>query len=206
MSTRLELYLDHVCPYSYMAFTAACRVSESLGLALELSFLPISAPAQGSSAADLAMHAALASADWPAIESLAGRDFGLRLQKPAPETRGIAAACLALQVRQASPALEVVLHPRLFAARFAEGKDLSDPGQLAVLAKEIGFSQAVTTRSLLDQLPALDAQSERAAAQGVTMVPTLVIGGSHLVLGAEPEPVLRATVEQLQQLTIGSIA
>lgn len=214
MSARLELYLDHVCPYSYMAFCSASRVSEALGLALELCFLPISAPSQGSSAADSAMHTALADADWPAIESLAAADFGLRLRKPAPETRGLAAACLALQIRQSAPELESALHPRLFAARFADGLDLADPVQLGKIAREIGYSQAVTTRSLLDQLPALNLQANRASTKGVTMVPTLLIGGSHLLQGAEPEPVLRASVEQLQLLaaqesngvTLGSIA
>jgi len=205
----LELYLDHACPWSYMAFSATREVAEQKGLLARWRLLPI-AGTVGLSRADSAMHAQRFAAAWPMALTTARNDFGLSLRRPGAGANGVPAAELVGWLRQEMPARESDLHAALFEAQFVLGHDIADPALLRQLAgrllgrevpPEIASGKASSTPdSLLE-----DRRAARAA--GVTAVPTIVLAGSHLVLGAEPAPVLAQAIEQLTLLSqLGPIA
>lgn len=79
----------------------------------------------------------------------------------------------------------------LFAAYFAEGRDIGDPGELAALADEQGLPGA-EIESYLRGAGGLEAMREadvQARARGVNAVPCYVMGDSYALSGAQPPEV-----------------
>jgi len=76
----------------------------------------------------------------------------------------------------------------LFAAYFQEGRDIGDRDTLADIADSAGLDAAVIRRLLAsdadrDEIAARDAHARE---RGVTGVPTHIVGGQHVVPGAQP--------------------
>jgi len=76
----------------------------------------------------------------------------------------------------------------LFRRYFEAGEDISDAGVLEAAAEEAGMDGAVVARLLEGDADRAEVSSEVEAfrAMGVTGVPTFVIGGRHVVSGAQP--------------------
>ncbi len=74
----------------------------------------------------------------------------------------------------------------LFIANFEEGKDISDPAQLADVAETIGMDRAATERLLASdaEIAETKAADEKAREMGVSGVPTFLIDGQYVVTGA----------------------
>lgn len=86
----------------------------------------------------------------------------------------------------------------LFAAYFADGRDIGDVEVLADLATSVGLDRAVVVELLAGDADreAVQALADHARAIGVTGVPTMVIDSKLAVVGAQPVEALREAVTQ----------
>ena len=76
----------------------------------------------------------------------------------------------------------------LFRAYWEEGRDIGDPATLSAIAADAGLDPAMIARLLASDADR-DEISDRAAGarrQGVTGVPTFIVGRRHAVQGAQP--------------------
>ncbi len=76
----------------------------------------------------------------------------------------------------------------LFAAYFAEGRDIGAASVLVAIADGVGMDAAVVERLLAGDADADDirARDAHARSRGVTGVPTFIVAGTHAVAGAQP--------------------
>jgi predicted DsbA family dithiol-disulfide isomerase len=95
---------------------------------------------------------------------------------------------LALAEREQGVAVQRALVRRLFAAHFAEGRDVGDPGVLVDLAAGVGMDPEPVRAYLESDAGTREVRAEIAAAQrlGVTAVPTYVFDDKYVVEGAQP--------------------
>jgi predicted DsbA family dithiol-disulfide isomerase len=86
----------------------------------------------------------------------------------------------------------VPLVERLFAANFQRGEHLGDMATLVRIAGECGYDTAAVAAFLASD--ELEAEVLREAAEvvrmGINMVPTFIIGGSQVIVGAEDPAIL----------------
>ena len=201
----IELYLDHACPWSYMAFTALRELCLELGLAPAWRLLPIGG-SPDAAPAEARMHAARLAADWPEIAASAMADFGLRLRQPAWPGDGRLAAAALDRLRRTAPDRELDAHAAVFAARFESDLDIADPGCLSALLEPFadGIADGIADLDRAAVRAALAEDAERALRSGVRVVPTLVLDRRHLLLGAEPTEVLRLALAQLSPAIVSA--
>lgn len=87
----------------------------------------------------------------------------------------------------------------LFAANFAQGRDIGDPAVLADIAGAIGMDAAAVAR-LLGGDADRDLIREREAhsrARGVGAVPTFIVADRHVVQGAQPAELWERVIDEL---------
>lgn len=182
------VFSDFACPFSYVTEAALRRMqaageAEATHLAWEL--YPAPAPLPPADAGD-----------WlDALRPLAD-EMGIELRVPAPvRTRKAHEAAAFAAAKGLGPAMREAL----FAAHFAEGRDIGRIDVLVELGTAIGLD-ASELKVVLD----VDAFAARVAAEqdaarraGVQGVPTLVIGTgdeARWLVGARPFAELRAAV------------
>lgn len=184
----VTVFSDFACPFSYVA-EAALRRMEAAGeiVVTHLAWELYPAPAPLPVADD---------GEWmDALRPLAD-ELGLALRVPAPvRTRKAHEAAAFAAAKGLGPAMREAL----FAAHFAEGRDI---GRIDVLV-EIGAGVGLDASELKVVLD-VDALSARIAAEqdagrqaGVEGVPTLVVGTgdeARWLVGARPFAELRAAV------------
>jgi predicted DsbA family dithiol-disulfide isomerase len=91
------------------------------------------------------------------------------------------------------------LHPRLFAAYWAEGRDISDREVLVELGAGVGLAGDTVTEVLDDEryLERVQAQTNAAVQAGVGGVPAWVVDRRRLIPGAQPHEVFERALEQM---------
>ena len=79
----------------------------------------------------------------------------------------------------------------LMRAHFEQGRDIGDAPTLAEIAAEAGMDAAVVRRLIGSQADCetVAAMGNEARMMGITGVPSVVIGGAHVVVGAQPADV-----------------
>ncbi len=94
----------------------------------------------------------------------------------------------------------------LFAAHFADGRDLGDPAVLGAVAGSCGLD-AAEARAMLEgeaELDGVHADNLRAHRLGINGVPCFVVAGSHAIAGAqEPEVIERLLDVAAVEMTLG---
>jgi predicted DsbA family dithiol-disulfide isomerase len=87
----------------------------------------------------------------------------------------------------------------LFRAYFQEGADISEAGVLRGAAEGAGLDGAVIARLLAGDADrdAVRAEAEAAARMGVTGVPTFVLGGRYVLVGAQPTELWTQVIDEL---------
>jgi predicted DsbA family dithiol-disulfide isomerase len=90
---------------------------------------------------------------------------------------------------------------RLFQAQFQRGEHVGDPDVLVTIAAECGYDARQTADYLASDLDAdIVRQSESAVrALGVNMVPTFILPGKQVVVGAEDPSILAEAIRQAMQ-------
>jgi len=128
-----------------------------------------------------------------------GRPYGVdfAFEKIALRANTLLAHRLVSWAQQHGPADALV--ERLFAAQFQRGEAIGDPALLARLAGECGYA---TDAWLAWSAGSGDIAPLRADAQGlrqlgITQVPTFIVDGKHVLVGAEDPSVLVAAMREV---------
>ncbi len=97
------------------------------------------------------------------------------------------------------------LHPRLFDAYWARGRDIGDERVLAEEGAAVGLDEAEIIEALRDEryLDRIEAETRAAFEVGVSGVPAWVIDQRLLVPGAQPHDVFERVLERLGHLPAG---
>jgi predicted DsbA family dithiol-disulfide isomerase len=87
---------------------------------------------------------------------------------------------------------------RLFVAQFQRGERIGDPALLVKAAVECGYpgdevEHYLASSKDLDEVRAME---RKFRAMGVSMVPTFIVDGRHVVVGAEDPAILAAAIRQ----------
>ena len=96
------------------------------------------------------------------------------------------------------------LHPRLFDAYWARGRDIGDERVLAQEGAAVGLDEAEIIEALRDEryLDRIEAETRGAFEVGVSGVPAWVIDQRLLVPGAQPHDVFERVLERLGHLPL----
>lgn len=196
---KIEVYSDIVCPWCYIGEK---RLAQALAGRPELEVERVWRPFQlrpemppagepwaafaaakfGGAARAAAMFAQVAAAGAPD-----GATFRFDRVASAPNT--VDAHRLVLRARDIGR--EWAMADALYAAYFAEGRNLNDRDTLLALAVSAGLDADGTRRYLDSDEGAADVwESQQTAAEyGITSVPTYVVDGQYAVVGAQPAAV-----------------
>jgi predicted DsbA family dithiol-disulfide isomerase len=87
---------------------------------------------------------------------------------------------------------------RLFAANFQRGEYVGDPAVLTAIAAECGYDAHAVADYLASDRDADLVRQEEAAirARGITMVPTFILPGGQIIVGAEDPAILAEGIRQ----------
>jgi predicted DsbA family dithiol-disulfide isomerase len=185
------VFSDFACPFSYVTEAALRRMEaagevESTYLAYELYPAPAPLPAE--------------TGGWmDALRPLAD-ELGIALRvPPAPaRTRKAHEAAAFAQARGAGPAMR----DSIFAAYFAEGRDIARIDVLVELGAPLGLDRT-ELKVVLDvdsMAPRIQAEQDAARGAGVEGTPTVVAGTgdeARWLVGARPYAELRAAVLEI---------
>lgn len=97
------------------------------------------------------------------------------------------------------------LHPRLFDAYWARGRDIGDELVLAEEGAAVGLDEAEIIEAVRDEryLDRIEAETRAAFEVGVSGVPAWVIDQRLLIPGAQPHDVFERVLERLGHLPAG---
>lgn len=204
-SLKVEVWSDLLCPFCYIGKRrlegALARFAHAAEVEVEWRAFELDPRAPASypgTVNDLlvrkyGMSPARAQATHDDVTALAakdGLDYRFDRAKPGNTVDGHRVVQMAKAVGKGD-----AMEERLMRAYFTEGVSLADRGELARLAGEVGLD-AATVKAQLDEDTALDevrADEREAAELGIRGVPAFVIGGTHLVSGAQSvETIVRA--------------
>jgi predicted DsbA family dithiol-disulfide isomerase len=128
----------------------------------------------------------------------AGRPWGIDYAFEKIEVRAntLLAHRLIHWAQQRGDAAQIV--ERLFVAQFQRGERIGDPALLVQVAVECGYPGAEVALYLasgqdVDEVRAMERQFR---AMGISMVPTFIVNGRHVVVGAEDPAILAAAIRQ----------
>jgi predicted DsbA family dithiol-disulfide isomerase len=200
---QLDVYSDVICPWCYVGkqhMQAALRVLEADGLHFQVRWRPFQLNPdmpEGGVPREEYRRAKFGSLDrsrqLDAQVAEAGRAAGLEirhdLMQRTPNT--LDAHRLIRWAETEGEGAQNAVVDRLFAAYFAEGKDVGDRATLAALAAEAGLDHARAALFLgSDQFRAEVLAEDRAARKaGLDAVPTFALGRHVLFSGAVPPDV-----------------
>jgi predicted DsbA family dithiol-disulfide isomerase len=87
---------------------------------------------------------------------------------------------------------------RMFAGNFQRGEHLGDAGTLVRIAGECGYDTAAVAAFLASDELAAEVRNDAAeiVGMGITMVPTFIIGGRQIIVGAEDPAILAAGIRK----------
>lgn len=204
---KIEVYSDIVCPWCYIGEK---RLAQALtahpDLAVERVWRPFQLrpemPPQGQLWAAFAAEkfggAARAAAMFAQVTEAGAPDGAVfRFDRVASAPNTTDAHRLVLLAREHGR--EWAMADALFAAYFAEGRDLNDRNTLVALAVGAGLDADAVNRHLDGDEGAMDVweSQQTAASYGIASVPTYVIDDRYAVVGAQPAPVFAQILAQI---------
>ena len=103
---------------------------------------------------------------------------------------------------------QIALEERLLRAYFTEGLDIGDPAVLAECAARVGFERAEVSSFLAGDGGHAEVMEDlaRAAANGVTAVPTFVFNGQFAMPGAQDVALFERVLEKLLDNELEEVA
>jgi 2-hydroxychromene-2-carboxylate isomerase len=176
---QLPFYFDYACPWAYLA---SCRVESYFrDLGVEIDFCPVTlrvlyerAEGGGERAKLGPRKRADQANDFRHWAEMIGAELAASQPKERPDTSLL--LCAALVAKDAGRFRE--FHYPAYRARWAEGRDVSDPALVRSLLEGAGLEPeaalAQARSPALEQR--LEAESRAAVARGVFGVPTIFVG------------------------------
>jgi predicted DsbA family dithiol-disulfide isomerase len=208
---RLDVVSDTICPWCYVGkrrLAAALPVLAAEGLRFEVTWRPFQLnPAMPTEGLDRRLYRSAKFGSWEKSQALdaqvaaAGRGDGLvfrhDLMAKTPNTLA-SHALIRLGLELGGPALQDRVVEALFAAYFAQGRDVGDREVLAELGEGVGIDRARSLAFLADPASAAAVADEERLARGLGLngVPSYVLDGRYLFSGAQPA---RAMVRALRE-------
>ena len=88
---------------------------------------------------------------------------------------------------------------RLFEAYFCEGKNIGDAETLVSIAAELGMDATVVAQMLDSDtdITSIRERDKQARDMGVRSVPTFIVGGQHVVTGAQPAKLWLDVIDEI---------
>lgn len=206
-SVGVDVVFDVICPWCYLGkrrleLAAALVPSVTVAVRWIPYFLEPDLPAGG---ADYRTHMAARFGDGATLDRVnariaaLGREDGIAFQfdrvKRIPDTLDMHRMIRWAAVEGRANALVEVLQ----ALYFCRGADLSRRETLLRAAREAGLDPVVIG-ALLDgdaDRDAVRAEAEDARRRGVTGVPTLIVGGRHVMVGAREAEEIASLLNQV---------
>lgn len=202
----LDIISDLVCPWCYIGKTNFDRAVESRGVQpFTLNWKPFQLnPDMPKGGLERQAYyerkfgkegAAAAFANVERHASSSGLGFRLDLIKRVPNTHD--AHRLVHWARAVDAQTPLVA--QLFARYFERGEDIGDRDVLLDAAESIGLERTVVKRLFDGDADSEILLSEEAYAReiGVTGVPTYIVAGKHVVIGAQPAETWGRVIEEL---------
>jgi predicted DsbA family dithiol-disulfide isomerase len=204
---RIDVFTDLICPWCWLGKRRLdVALGQRPGLGAEVHYWPFELapqmpagglPREEYLAAKLGGPQALREAQARLAELGAGEGLAFRfdLAKLSPNTR----AAHALSRIAAEHGRQAQVQERLFAAFFAEGRDIGEPGTLAAIAAAAGLDgEAVRSRlTSRSDWPAIEALEREGAALGIRGVPFFVFERRMALSGAQPAATLLEVIDRL---------
>jgi predicted DsbA family dithiol-disulfide isomerase len=192
---RATVWSDYCCPWCYLALDREALLED---LGVELTVLPYElhpeTPAGGAAIRPGGRRAEVFERVGAECEAV-GLPF--TLPRRSPNTRAVLE--VAEVVRRTEPDAFPALHRALFAAHFADGRDLTDPAVVddAVAAAGADPERARALVATGEGAAALAASMAQAAEHDVTGTPAFLLGERLLVPGVQPRESLERWVGKL---------
>jgi predicted DsbA family dithiol-disulfide isomerase len=196
---QLVVHSDYLCPWCYNAAVRLCALEREYAGRIALSWQSWLLRPRPPAVRDLARFRAYTES-WQraAAEPDAGR-FRVWSSEAGPPSHSVPPQLVAKAAAALGEDAFERMHERLFAAYFAENRDITDDATLAALWQEAGLPPAAfETREDPALLRAVLGEHEAAVALGVSGVPTVHVATSDaLVMGAHPLAVYRRWFDRL---------
>ena len=200
----IDIISDFVCPWCYIGkrHLDALRAEADIETRWHPYFLNPDVPPGGVNRAEM-MVAKFGSVERARelgrVVEEAARQAGLFLDLGVVERVPNTADAHRLMRWAAGQGVADALAESLFAAHFADGRDIGDAEVLADLAAAAGLDRALVAELLAGDADreAVQAQADQARASGVSGVPTMVFDRRLAVVGAQPVEALRQAIARL---------
>lgn len=189
------VWSDYCCPWCYLALDREAQLEQ---LGVEVTVLPYElhpeTPAEGVPLRPGGRRAAVFEHVGRECEAVG---LAFRLPERSPNTRTVLEVAEA--VRRTSPEAFPALHRSLFAAHFAEGRDLGDPAVVDDLVARAGAEPAAVRASVATGEASrwVGASMAEAVEHEVTGTPAFLLGDRLLVPGVQPRASLERWVTKL---------
>jgi len=188
----VTVFSDYICPFCYIGDRRLSRLSEHFDLTVDWRFLEIhpDTPPEGMPVSMLGYPPEQWRRMMEHLSRMAGEE-NISLAEREITTNSHRALLLAEAVREEGAEMFRSLSGKLFAAFFAEGRNIGDDSVLRTLAEEAGVRPEVVERAWSEPSyeEKLLANREIAAQLGITGVPTFLIG-NRILAGAVPAQML----------------
>ncbi len=212
---RIEIYSDVACPWCYIGDRRFERALSAFPHAdeVEVVYRPYQLdPGAPTESVPLPRYlegrfgAGAAAKMSQVVEAAASEGLTFRFEDALAVNTGDAHRLSRLAAQEHGPEVQRSLMQALFAAHFAEGKDLGDHATLAALAEGVAMDGKRVLGYLTTDEGRAEVQAEIEAARrlGIEAVPTFVFDGRYGVSGAQATSVFLQALEQVWKETVGA--
>lgn len=211
---RVEIFSDIVCPWCYIGKTRFDEALRRLGATdIAVTYSPYqldpTAPIDGAMPVSEAYAKKFGGPDKARaildhVSATAAQDgLTFAMDRALRANTRLAHRLLLAAENQGDSALQASLYGHLFRAYFTDGANLGDRDTLRACAERAGLDAEATTAALDSDIyePALEDRLERAAALGITAVPTFVIDDRWSIPGAQDIEFFERTLRRLLETT-----
>ena len=193
----MVVWSDYICPFCYVGLERAAWLERRFGAQIEWRPLDLHPeyPPEGIPREVLEQRYGTSFDERRnAMFEEAGLPYAAVLEK-SPNSRG---ALLVAELARDRGAYDA-LHPRLFDAYWARGRDIGERSVLVDEATAVGLEEKQVVAAAADQryLERVEAQTRGAVALGAGGVPAWVIDERLLIPGAQPYDVFERVMERL---------
>lgn len=207
---RVEIFSDVVCPWCYIGKTRFDEAIRRLGATdVDVVYSPYqldpTAPLDGATPVAEAYAKKFGGPDKARailehVSATAAQDgLTFAMDKALRANTRLAHRLLLAAEHHDDPALQATLYGHLFKTYFCDGGNLGDRDTLRACAERAGLDPETTTAALDDDRydGLLQDRLERAAALGITAVPTFVIDDRWSIPGAQDVEFFERTLRRL---------
>ncbi len=196
----VAVFSDYICPFCYIGERRLARLAQHYDLKVDWRFLEIhpDTPSEGMPLSELGYPPDQWRQMMENLSRMAGEE-NLPMADREFTTNSRKALLLAEAAKEEGAEVFQSLNGRLFAAFFAEGRNIGDDAVLRRIAEEAGVPPAVADRAWSDPVygERLRANQTEASRLGIRGVPTFLIGKRILVGAVSAETLLSAAREAL---------